>query len=61
MIKWRIELVSTESDEIFEYQFTTIREFEGSETYANYVLDQWVEHFENKGYTVGGGLEKVDE
>ncbi len=55
MIKWRLELVVTETDEI------VIGEFKGSETYANSMLDKYVKHFENKGYTVGGGLEKVDE
>ena len=61
MIKWRIELVVTEIDVIFKCRFRAIREFEGNEIYANYMLDGYLEHFESKGYTVGGGLEKVDE
>jgi len=59
--KWKIELTITEVDENFEYRFNISDEISGTETYANYVLDKYVEYFERKGCTVGGGLVKLDE
>ncbi len=61
MMKWRIDLTVTETDDTFEYRFQVIKEFGSHEVYANHLLDKYVKHFEEKGYTVGGGLVKVDE
>ena len=60
-MKWRIELTVTETDGTFEYRFQVVKEFVSHEVYANHMLDKYVEHFESKGYTVGGGLVKIDE
>ena len=59
--KWLIDLCITEMDGTFEYRFGVKTEISGTETYANYVLDKYVRHFESKGYVVGGGLVKIDE
>jgi len=60
-MKWKIELCITELDDTFEYRFNVSIEVFGTELDANHMLDNYVEHFENKGYVVGGGLVKVDE
>ena len=61
MTKWNICLCVSEIDDNFEYRFHINTVISGTETYANYTLDKYIEHFEGKGYTVGGGMVKLGE
>ena len=61
MYKWNICLCVTEIYEGFEYRFQVNTVISGHEVYADHMLDRYIKHFEKKGYTVGGGMVKLDE